>query len=710
MIRLEGALRRAREDDGMTTVGMAIALLLTFSLVLSTAQVYRVLSASAEIQEVADAAALAAQNEVAEYMVAVRVCDALVLSMNLLGSSLYGAGVAAACVPAAQGLSASLTSMGKQVFAARDSFSQRAIAGLNQLQRALPFLAAAKAASLAVAQEGALGTSYLAVAVLVPAEGKEIQALGDAGSAEVAQKTEEAEEELQEAARAAEEAAQAAHEAKERAFMADCGAAPGYCMYERASRLAGLAGAANPRYESVDTWSFAVPIERARAYYAARLAREAPASSSLADQANSALRRQFYAFSVEQLEGAYVRDTQDSFDAHFPVLPANAEQVRASALYGRALFPVTAAQEGATLHAWPGCPGAAGASGLSSLAQMEAAGWAPCAQCGFDVAMMGNVAAASTSVENGFEHHYRDVALAAAEYEAARAELDPVSEEVKSLAGGLVDSIGEVLGNAKESRIKAEPPGAKGCVAFVVGGSSMPVDEGLATSFVQGQRTLGTRVAVSAATLVEDPSGEGRSVITSLLDGFAADGIAVGLAGLALDAWSALLSAYASGQSALADAIEGLLGGIPLDSQSNLGTWAADKVTESFAAVGLQEPDLDALKPVLVNSGVVTAAGGDGFSARYVSLKEGALGVSGPSPSLFSSILNGVEADFAERIEDLEEGFEIARVELGFAGISIPLEIALPHAAGVGAMGVVEGALDAVRQAYFEIVDMRVWQ
>ena len=65
------------DEEGLTTAGMAVALLLVLALVFSSAQVYRVNAAAADIQEVADAAALAAENPVAEFMVAVRLCDAV---------------------------------------------------------------------------------------------------------------------------------------------------------------------------------------------------------------------------------------------------------------------------------------------------------------------------------------------------------------------------------------------------------------------------------------------------------------------------------------------------------------------------------------------------------------------------------------------------------------------------------------------------------
>ena len=84
-----------RDEAGFTTAGVACALLVTLALVFTSAQVYRVSSASADVQNVADAAALAAENEVAEFMIAVRVCDAVVLSLSLTGAATAGLGVAA---------------------------------------------------------------------------------------------------------------------------------------------------------------------------------------------------------------------------------------------------------------------------------------------------------------------------------------------------------------------------------------------------------------------------------------------------------------------------------------------------------------------------------------------------------------------------------------------------------------------------------------
>ena len=104
-----------RDEKGSTTAGMAVALLVTLSLLFSAAQVYRIHAAGSEVQEVADAAACAALNPVAEFMVAVRVADAAVLSLTLLGDIAYGAGVVALCVPPAAELGSQLVSAGQKV-------------------------------------------------------------------------------------------------------------------------------------------------------------------------------------------------------------------------------------------------------------------------------------------------------------------------------------------------------------------------------------------------------------------------------------------------------------------------------------------------------------------------------------------------------------------------------------------------------------------
>ena len=310
-----------RDEKGSTTAGMAVALLVTLSLLFSAAQVYRIHAAGSEVQEVADAAACAALNPVAEFMVAVRVADAAVLSLTLLGDIAYGAGVVALCVPPAAELGSQLVSAGQKVLKARDALSQKACEGLGALQRALPFLAAANGAAVAAANGE--GSGYAAMALLLPGEGSSIASGASAVEESMEEAVEAGKGELAEAASRAEEAARAAEEARARGFARDCGDNPSYCMYERAGRLAGLSGADNPLFASVDSWSFSVPLERARVYYRERLLSERPASDSAEEQARSALRKRFYAYAISELREAFVHETADSFSASFPRFPRN---------------------------------------------------------------------------------------------------------------------------------------------------------------------------------------------------------------------------------------------------------------------------------------------------------------------------------------------------------------------------------------------------
>ena len=128
------------------------------------------------MQDVADAAALAAENQVAEFMLIARTCDAVVLTMSLSGIVTTGLGVAALCTPATARFSEQLIDAGTKLLDARNVFSQRAKTVLSQLQEALPFFAAANAAGIAIANDGAVnGADYVAAAVLVPWDGVSIE-------------------------------------------------------------------------------------------------------------------------------------------------------------------------------------------------------------------------------------------------------------------------------------------------------------------------------------------------------------------------------------------------------------------------------------------------------------------------------------------------------------------------------------------------------
>lgn len=207
-------------------------------------------------------------------------------------------------------------------------------------------------------------------------------------------------------------------------------------MYERAATLAGMAGSDNPLYRSVDIWSFSVAMRRAQAYYPLRLNREKPQGASVGEQANSALRVRFYTYACERIAQGYVNEDADAFRAYFPLLPRNTDEMRETALYTEAVYPITADDQGNRLmHAWSGCPVAqtGTSAGIGSVAQWEAEHMESCPACEFSAASVGSIAAASTSIENGFEHHYNIVAQEAAAYQKARERYDPEAQKVKVL-------------------------------------------------------------------------------------------------------------------------------------------------------------------------------------------------------------------------------------------------------------------------------------
>lgn len=701
-----------RDEHGFTTTSMVLSLLITLALVFTAAQVYRINSASAEVQDVADAAALAAENQVAEFMLVVRFCDAVVLTLSLTGAVAMGLGLAALCTPATAALSEGLLEAGRSALQARDEFSDRASAALGKLQQALPFFSAACAAGVAQANDADSGGSdYVAVAILLPDVGEPIEIASDDEAEELLDEIDSQADEIRSKAEEAERAAEEANNAKERAFMRDCGDNPAYCMYERAARLAGLPGSDNPLYESVDTWSFDVALSRAKAYYRERLANEAPQDASLDEQARSALRSHFYRYVVDELDGAYVHDTGDTFQANIPHVPSNTAEMRLTTLYTDAVYPVTTAASGKlVMHAWQGCPEAVASSGIGSIRDMEEGGYETCPVCGFTAASMGKVAAASTSIENGFEYHYEAVADEAEAYETARHRADEPAKDVKNRVGGLLGKLKEALKASADKRISVSPPGKYGAIALVVNAGTTSAAGGFASSFVTGG-TLGPRAAVSAATLVDEGSGEGHTALNSMLDSLRGQSVAADAAGIVLDAWSGLLSAYAGGQESLASAIQQGLDGLPLMGASGLGTWASGKLTDAIEEVGLQPAEAGALKPVLVNSAYVAAKGEGSFASGFVSVKQRIVGHPLMSTDLFSALLTDAERAALAKVEGLGDSVEIASIQLlGEDGPSVPITIPLPEAVKAQGVSVVQDLFARLRSFSVEAAEVRVWE
>lgn len=383
--------------------------------------------------------------------------------------------------------------------------------------------------------------------------------------------------------------------------------------------------------------------------------------------------------------------------------------MRGTDLYTDEDYPISGEGEGRIMHAWDGCPAAQGELSWGSIRQMEQEGFETCPVCGFAASSLGRVASASSSIDNGFEYHYAIVAQAAEDHERARGEVSPAAQALKDKVAPLLEKCGELLSQAAGFRIDAAPPGRFGTVVLVANLGQVPSSLGFENGFVEDSGSLGARVALSAAMLVPDKADDQGNVISSILNGLKG-GVLGGAADIVVDLWGGLLSVYSKGQEALDGALQDVIGALPFASASGLGTWASKFFQEAVAKVGLQPVDLDALKPVLVNSAHVAAKDASGVGARLLSLKREAQANPFMSADPLSSLAGSVESSVTGGISAAADGIEIATIELFEGGPSFTIRVALPSTIAEGAERFVKDAADALRRLGSNITGVRIWE
>ena len=393
------------DDGGYTTVAMAVALLVSLTLVFSAASAEWAMARSAEVQEVADAAALAGSNCVAAFSTVYQVLDACVLSLGLSGVMVMGAGMVVSSIPFVQAKAPAILGVGRQLLTARKGFATSAATGLSRLEKVLPALIMANSASC-VSANCRGGLEYVGCAVPFPQTSETDYSFLDDGID--GSELEESAEQLREATAKKEEALKRADEAKRRAWTADCVDNP-MCMRSRAQTLAGLGGSTNPNYPTVESWKFEYARVRALNYYRTRVVQEAPESSWPEELSRSAARLAFYEYASDVISrGVCIEGDEPYLD--LPELPRKSDMVRGTRLYTDVRWPCTDEQGARTLHSTLACPGATGAAnGYASLLDLEQGSVAWCETCRMDVGVMGSVANASTVINNGFEHYWRIV-------------------------------------------------------------------------------------------------------------------------------------------------------------------------------------------------------------------------------------------------------------------------------------------------------------
>lgn len=597
------------DQGGYTSVAVATALLVSVALVLCVASAEWTLSRSGDVQQVADATAMAGSNVVARFYTVAQVLDACVLSMGLVGMTVLGAGLVLSATPGVRVLAGSVIDEGMSIMRARNAFAQSAAEGLSRLEAALPLAIVANSWSCASANAGS-GLKYAGVALPLPMESH-----SDYGSLSThvdAEEVAESAEHMQEYAQACEEAKARADEARERAWRADCMDSP-RCLRTRAESLAGLVGVQNPYAPSPESWSFGMAILRSRAYYAARLARESPTAPDIESVTDSLARGAYYRYALGEVESAWYREYEDgSVDLYVPHLACTKNEVKQTWLYTDPSWPCTGEPAGRTLHSCLDCPNALGPYvGNDSVSSVDSGATRLCDACRMDVGDLGAVASISTIADNGYEHYWEIIVQAARDYSTARNEQAEAERRMRESAEEGRGMFQRVLDQLAVPRPHIQPAGSWGCVGIVLrdAGAASPTE--LTSSPLQGT-DLPRGAAVSAATLAPDESTKGNNVLARFFDGLAKDTEPSygGILGGILTLWGDLLVSYGTAYEGIGSATSGFLGKMDGIFGGTVGSWLRTKVGEVMRAVGLEPADMRLRKPVLVSTSDVLGKAG----------------------------------------------------------------------------------------------------
>lgn len=656
------------EEGAYTTLASAVALLVVLTLLFSSVTAIWSAARSGEVQANADATALAGSNVVASYRTAATVVDAAVLSMGLAGLCMTGAGLVATLIPGAQAAAAETVEAGIRMLDLRNDLAASASEGLSRLEGALPYLVAANGARVCAAQ-GTEEIAYTGTALAAPRDSaSRFPALEGEGIP-----TEEltaTADELDEAARALSAAAEQAADAKRVAWLADCGS-EGANMQERAGRLSGLTAAENPDFASSITWEPQVALDRARAYYRWRLAHNAPEGPGVEAAADAAARDAFYAYALQELEGARIEEADGRMVSTLKLLPRNTDEVRGTVLYSDARWPSTVEAEGLTLHYGSGCPGATGAAGpLLALAATESGAARECPVCRFGVGDVGKTPAASTSIDNGFEYHLRAFTQALDEYVVRRNEELALEGAAREAADASAGAFEEALGTLAGKRPRIAPPGRYGCIGVAVTGESATPEE-LAQAFAPGS-VLAARGALSASALAPEAATASHNVLSEFFARVSegTGGGAIGLVDDVMGLWGSLLMSYGEAAGGLASAFDGMTEGLSSLGMGPVASWLNDRIDGAASALDLEPVDLSLVKPVLTDtSHVIARSGMSGLADAQELMRSLPVGATDPE-----ALLAALGYGAVETIDELT--FTLAEIPLPGGG-SLPLTIRL---------------------------------
>lgn len=673
------------EDGAYTTLSSAVVILVVLTLLFSSTAAIWSMSRAGDTQVAADSGALAGANVVSSYHTAATVVDASILSLGLAGFATIGTGLVAILIPGAEPVAGNMVDTGIEIIKTRNKFAKSASEGLQKIETALPYLIAARATQ-AVSAQDTDSVAYTGTALAVPRTSEsDFAALK--GSEISTDTIKDASDDLERAAEELRKASEDTAKAKERAWLADCGGSDESsigkysCMWERAKKLAELSDSQNRHEKSSITWEPQIALDRAKIYYRQRLANEKPQGSSVEMKAQSAARKAFYAYAIEEVDRAYIKDDGERFSAYIPLLPRVPNEVRPTELYTDAAWPVSNNDGRTYLHYGAECPvyQKGTPSGLASVADYD--GRDTCEACGFGVVALGSALMPPSSIRNGFEYHFNEFKEALEDYVECRnkeLELERQTEDEADRAGNAFDQAIKALSG---ERPRIAPPGRNGVVAFAVSGDITSPDQ-LNSSFNTAVR-LGDRGAISAAVLAPDEATAQNNVLSRFFSTLKerSGGVAGVLDGV-MDVWGRLLVGYGdiqgSADELMDEMIKDLGGGS--GALGSIASWLGDTVSASVAALGLEPCDLRLRKPVLTDSAnVIKSPGSDiaGLSQTQDKLRSIPLGVTDPK-ALCEALEYQVERTISGTV------FTLAEIPLPGGG-SIPLTVDV--ATLVGALG-----------------------
>lgn len=673
------------EDGAYTTLSSAVVILVVLTLLFSSTAAIWSMSRAGDTQVAADSGALAGANVVSSYHTAATVVDASILSLGLAGFATIGTGLVAILIPGAESVAGNMVDTGIEIIKTRNKFAKSASEGLQKIETALPYLIAARATQ-AVSAQDTDSVTYTGTALAVPRTSEsDFAALK--GSEISTDTIKDTSDDLERAAEELRKASEETAKAKERAWLADCGGSDESsigkysCMWERAKKLAELSDSQNRHEKSSITWEPQIALDRAKTYYRQRLANEKPQGSSVEMKAQSAARKAFYAYAIEEVDRAYIKDDGERFSAYIPLLPRVPNEVRPTELYTDAAWPVSNNDGRTCLHYGAECPvyQKGTPSGLASVADYD--GRDTCEACGFGVVALGSALMPPSSIRNGFEYHFNEFKEALEDYVECRnkeLELERQTEDEADRAGNAFDQAIKALSG---ERPRIAPPGRNGVVAFAVSGDITSPDQ-LNSSFNTAVR-LGDRGAISAAVLAPDEATAQNNVLSRFFSTLKerSGGVAGVLDGV-MDVWGRLLVGYGdiqgSADELMDEMIKDLGGGS--GALGSIASWLGDTVSASVAVLGLEPCDLRLRKPVLTDSAnVIKSPGSDiaGLSQAQDKLRGIPLGVTDPK-ALCEALEYQVERTISGTV------FTLAEIPLPGGG-SIPLTVDV--ATLVGALG-----------------------